>query len=806
MIRFSDFRLGWRLMRRQPGYSTVMVGSLAIGFAVTFLVLGFLRFESSFDRHVPAIDEVRVLKARARFGLPFWSENVPLSTAASITAADPSAAVTAVVPMTAAVRVDTRTVPLEVTLVDPAFGQVFGVTAAQGELRAALSRPDALVLTPQAAQKLFGTADALGRRVQVGGQSVEVAAIVPVPPEASSVRYEALAGLGSSMWPQADRARALEPWRYYGDEPSEWLTAKVFVRTRTPGPLEALQQRVRGDLEASALRGHLSDKQRAEVGSGALVETRFGPLADSYLDPEARSNSGPKGDRLANAAMLLVAVLILLLTAGNYVNLATIRTVQRQREMAVRKVLGVGARRLVGQMMAESVLVAVVAAVIGAGLAGLLLPAWSDLTGHPIASILGVGDWVAFAAVVAASGVVVGVCAGLYPMWVALKLQTAQALAGRGGTETSGGLWLRRTLTTLQFAIAIFVTGMVVTIAWQIEYLKGIDYGYAVDHLLSAELPKDLTAAQAQSFQEALRHRPEVAAVAGSAFAPVRTELSPPGGRPLVLDELRVGPSYFEATGLKMLAGRALDPRSDVAGTSQVAVIDPVAARRLGYVDPQAAVGRFVDLGHGALRIVGVAQREGSGFRQGPELALVYTLDAAPTQFLVRASHDLPAARAAIDAVAGEMFPDRYVAVTNLRTRLELNAGGPMTILRLCVIVALVIVPLSFFSVYVLSAFTVQKRAREIVVRKLHGATPADVARLLARQFVWLLAIAAIPALPAAWLCGQMFLQQFAEQAGIGAWAALVALVAALTVTLGAALRHTRVAMRMAPADVLRAA
>ncbi|MDT9002112.1 ABC transporter permease [Paucibacter sp. APW11] len=807
-MKYGDFRMGWRVMRKQPAFSAVMVLGLAIGFAVTFLVLGFLHFEASFDRHVPKAEQVYVLKARANWGLSFWSENVPLSMKEAIASSGAPVQATAVLPYSVSVRVGARSSELELTLVDPDFDQVFGIKAEQGDLRAALSRPDAISLTRESAQKLFGTADALGQRVQVRGQSFEVLAIVARPPEASSVRYEALVGIGTALWPEQERVRARAPWNYYSEQPTEWPTCKVYVRAPSAGLLAQLEQRIVADIETSAMRGHLGEKDRAELGTNKLIEVKLGPLLDSYLDPQARSNSGPKGDRLANFALLFVALLILVLTVGNYVNLATIRTVQRQREMAVRKVLGIGTRRLIAQMLTESILVSLLAALLGAGIAGLMLPSWSDMTSHPIAQLMGTGDWIVFALVVLAGGIIVGLCSGLYPLWVVQKMQAAQALAGRGGSESGGGLWLRRVLTVLQFGIAIFVSAMVVTISWQINYLKRIDYGYAVDSLLAVTVPKELSATQLQSFKNALQARPEIAAVAGSELAPTRRELSLPGAAPVVLDQQRVSPEYFATLGLAVQAGRAFDAGIDAAETAKVAIVDPQAALRLGHADAQAAVGKFVDLGagQGPLQIVGVSRREGSGFRQAADQAVVYTIGVEPTLLMVRAGQDIEAARGAVEALASELFPDQFFSVRKQRTRLELNAGGPMVILQICLIVAAVIVPLSVFSVYILSAFTVQKRAREIVVRKLHGASRADIARLLARQFVWLLAIAALPALPAAYLFGQMFLQQFAEQAAIGAWATLIALLGALVVTLIAALRHTLVAMRMAPADVLRAA
>jgi ABC-type antimicrobial peptide transport system permease subunit len=702
-------------------------------------------------------------------------------------------------------RADATVKQLELTLVDPAFPAVLSMGALEGDLQAALSRPDALALTDETAQILFGTPHVVGRSVTIKGQNYQVAAVLRKQPVNSSVQFQALAGLNSGAWPETERKRAHDNLNYYPENPNDFINNKVYARL-PPGTRRAdLVQALSGAIEASPLRSRLGATSSAEVGSAPLLEVAFGPLADSYMDSGARSNSGPKGNPVANYAMSAVAFMILLLTAGNYVNLATIRVIERQREMAVRKAVGVSRHRLLKQMLAESVLVSLLAALLGAGLAALLLPAWSDLTGHQIGAVLGLREWLLFGLLVVAMGTVVGLVAGMYPAWIALRMRTLDGLGGRGNSETTGGIWLRRVLTVLQFSIAMLVTGVVITIAWQIDYLKRIDYGYQLDSLLTISIPEGLDAGAVRGFTEAAARLPEVKGISRSGLSPSAVDFTTTRSETVSLKLLPVSPSYFATIGLGAAAGRVFDAAIDPVENANVVVINSVAAQRLGYADAGAALGQLVNVAGAPKRIVGISKPVSNGFMDGPLQPLVYDIRSTAPHLLVNGGATPAAAKTALETLWRTHFPDHVLAIRNLRAQLEMNASGPRSILQVCVIVAMIMVPLAVFSIYALSAYAVQRRAREIVLRKLHGAQPMDIARLLTREFAILLAVAAVLGLPLSFVFGRMFLEQFADQAGVGGWAVAASLLGAVLVTLAATSRHTLIAARLSPVAALRA-
>jgi len=804
-MNWQDLQMGWRLLLKSPGHSLIMVLSLTVGFAVWFLALGFTRYELAFDKHVPGLDEVYVVKARPNWGDASWSENVPLAMKDSLKRSGLPLQATTVLPFSVAATVGNVVRTVELTVVDADFVQVFRMKALEGDLASALLRPDAVALTQETALTLFGNTHVVGQRLDIGGQPFQVGAVVADSPKTSSVQVHALVGVDSAAWAPSERVRAQDSWNAFDGDHKEIVTNKVYLRLADAGRRADALAAIERDIDNSALRGRLSAAEITELGSKPPVTVALGPLADSYMDSEARNNSGPKGDPIANLAMNGVALLILLLTAGNYINLANIRVVQREREMAVRKALGARPAQLATQLVAESILVSLIAAVLGALLAMVLLPFWSDLTEHDIGGLLTAADYAGFAVIVLVAGVVVGIGAGAYPAWTALKMRVTPVLGGRGGSDTPGGLLLRRILTVAQFGIAMFVTAMIATIAWQIQFLKHIDYGYPVDGLITAKLPSGLGKAEVDSFAAALQTLPEVRSVARSSASSANRPFAMPSGESLMLGTRLVGPTYFSTLQLGAQAGRVFDARQDGGESRDVVVLNRQAALRLGYAEPSAAVGQFIRMEGKEVQVVGIAQDVRNGFTAGQPRPLVYALSDAAPDLTIRTNTGFDAAQAAVTKVWQEHFPARYLAMRELRAQLETNAGGPMAVLLTCVVVAIVIVPLAVFSIYVLSAVVVQRRAREFVVRKLYGARQGDIAKLLLREFGTLQGIAALISLPLAYFVGRSFVERFADQASIGPWAVLAALAGALLITGVATFRHIFAASRLPPAAVLRA-
>jgi putative ABC transport system permease protein len=321
-----DFRIGWRLLLKEPAYSAVVIFGLAVGIAACFLLLGFVRHSFSYDENVP--ERERVVRLMQHWNLAVlgneWSDGASLPARDAALASGQPLLASAVVDNNLDVRAGDIVSTVGVALVDPDFQKIFAPPVLAGDLHAALTRPDALALTSGAAIKLFGRADVVGKTLQNDRQTYVVAAVLADQPAASTVPYEALAGTGGTIWPSIRNFR------------NAWggVAGRVYLKLLPGADPQAVLDAVRRGLRASPLTRRDYAEQVAALGGRDLIDYRLGPIAEAYLDPDLKGQSETHGDRQAMLGLAAVALLILLLAATNYVNLATIRTLARQREIA----------------------------------------------------------------------------------------------------------------------------------------------------------------------------------------------------------------------------------------------------------------------------------------------------------------------------------------------------------------------------------------------------------------------------------------------------------------------------------------
>jgi putative ABC transport system permease protein len=796
-----DFRIGWRLLVKEPAYSAVVVFGLAAGIAACFLLLGYVVHSFSYDRQVPERERVYQLEQHWNTALlgNDWMAGASLPVRdAALNSGQPLLA-SAFLARSLDARVGNQAVAVGVMLVDPDFEKIFAPKVLAGNLHTALTRPDTLALTRETAQKLFGRFDAVGKTLQGDKQTYIVAAVVADQPAATTMPFEALAGTMSTIMPDDVRKNASEAW---GLSPG-----KAYVKL-LPGadPRQVIAAIQRG-LRQSPLFLRDQAEQVAALKGRDLLEYRLTPIADAYLAPDVNDNMAPHGNRQALLGLATVALLILLLAATNYVNLATVRTLARQREIAMRKVLGAPARAVARQFLAESVLVCLIATVLGLLLAWLLLPLFADLVQRKL------DDMFNPAALAAALllGVLLGLAAGSYPTWSALRVRASAALAGRGSGESAQGLWIRRALTTLQFAVAMGLTGTTLAVAWQTHYASSLDPGFDPAPLLIFPASNDMRDPRTVAFRDAVARLPGVAGVSVS-HAPVSmgnnvVTLRRAGGSAADINLYAVSPEFFQVYGVKAAAGRLFDPALDKITDQDRIVINAAAARRLGFADVRDAVGKVLSNTAGGTpkQIVGVAPgiRQRSA-REGQQPSVFY-LHERVGLFTVRAGGDQDAVKRAVEELWPHYFPNETLGVSRLAVVMnDMFYADDLRLARLLAAASVIATAIAAFGIYVLAAYSVQRREREIVLRKLYGAGAAAIGRMVAREFALLIGSGALLGLPFAWLAIQRYLGTFAERAPVGGWTLAGAVLVACAVALLSTLRHTLAAVRIRPALALR--
>jgi putative ABC transport system permease protein len=813
-MKLKDFLIGWRTLVQQPAYSLSVVLGLSVGLAACLLLLGFVRYSLQYDAHVPDADNVYVVTQRYHVDpksplydvAPMFLRSVAMKTPGVVDATSffPSRPQTS--PLV--VSIDNRKLPLQGLYVLPGFADMLGVKALQGNLRLALDQPDSIVVTEATALRLFGTPNALGRTLRADGKTVRVGAVVATPPPNTTIPFESLLGVNSALVDQTVRNEILT-----GEQ--GWM-GKLLIRVKPGASLPAITDAFQQVVDRTPSIRNQPPETLERLGKRKVMDIGVAPLRQAYFDKEVQGSrvfvAGKRGDPVVVAALAAVAVLILALAAINYINLATVRVLRRQREVAMRKVLGASVGRIVLHFLMESLVVSLVATAIGLLLAWLALPVFAELVNRDLDGLLSPAN--IGAAILL--GVVLGVVTAIYPVWIAVRVLPTQVLAGRPGHESVGGMRFRRVLTVVQIATAMAFAAMTTAIAWQTEFAMRTSPGFDPTPFLIVDLPAPVRySAPARAFLTALAAQPGVEGVALSEDPIGRLdnawtrELRREGGVGAGMEMKGVSANFFELYGIEARGGRLFQAALDKEDDPVPVVLNALATRDLGFASPEAAIGQtvlFTDYDKKIIRkrVIGIApDLHFHSLREAPR-PTAYELWTASTALSVRTAGSL----AQLEHVARELwpkyFPDAIMKTHRAKDILAVNYADDARLAKLLAIATGITLLIAAFGTYVLSANTVHRRAREIVLRKLHGAGRPDIAMLVVREIGALTLIAAVIALPLAAMGINRYLSTYVLRAPIGYWTLGLALTLTVIVALIAVTRHTWIAMRMAPVEALR--
>jgi putative ABC transport system permease protein len=814
----ADFRIAARVLARDRAHSLVSILGLSVGLAFCLLLLGYARYSWSYDEHVPDVDQVYVIKHKQNWELgKGWVAQMPLA------AREPAKALPGIADVSGYTNWFPLTVdavgglqPLRTLAALPGFTKMLGLQAAQGDLEETLSRPDAFAITEAAAMRLFGTTQVLGKTVTLrlnahdaNVTQARIGAILRTPPPNTTISYECLIGLELNLLPEWAKDEALTGRRGYS---GGYLLARLAPGAKVSEVTAALQIMA----DNSPLAAQVPEVIKAHAGEDRFTEIKLAPLRGEYLDNDttvnAFSTDVPRGDRRVIAGLTAVGLLLLLLAAVNHVNLATIRVMRRQREVSLRKVLGVGRRRLASYFVVESLLVGLCATGIGMLLAALALPAFSDLVDRDLGGVITAAN----IAMAAGLGVLVGLLSAIYPAWVALGVRPARMLAGRDG-EPAHGRKLRRALAVLQLSLAIGLASVTLAITLQTRHAMTVSPGFDPSQLLVVQLPIGSSALYtefARAFRTELAQQPAIAGVAvindpvGEHKETWATDLQREGGDLVFMEIKAVSSDFFDLHGIAPAAGRLFRSGESEEPMTNI-VINAEAARVMGFASPELAVGQKVkirefNLAMGDRTIIGIAPEIRFNSLREPPAPLAYSMLSAGPTLIVRARGSVADAERAIFELWPRHLPN---AVFSARPVNEFYADEYAEDARLAQLLAaatLIALLIAACGAFVLATDAVQRRTREIALRKLFGARRAHIGALVACELGAQVLLAAVIALPIAGVAIARYLAPFTERAPLAYVSLAVALCAAALVVAVAAARQGWLAMGMRPAAALR--
>jgi ABC-type lipoprotein release transport system permease subunit len=816
-------RFAARQLRGAPGQAAIVILGLAVGLALALLSAAYLRDTVWADTGLPSIDRLVALEWRVRGPggtQTDWYSDVPAvalhqglkDAGAPVDAISRLMQIDLAMQSSSGAGGQPRHAKLNTVLADGDIETLFALRPVAGNLQVALSSPEGLVLTTTGAQKLFGTTQALGRSVtitvptfeEVPGSSAQVSlTVMAVLPESRHNgelgRFEAMAGFMSP------RAKV-----FVKQESGWWLGAGHLVARLRPGATPAML----GDLAQ-----HLIDQQGLPPGlpadfmkgGGKPAYLRCLPLRDLPLH-----GAGSDVRRLRLGGLLGAAIGVLALAMINFVNLWGLRTLRRQREIGLRKSLGADAGALVVQMLVEALLVSLLAGALGLLFAWWATPALGALLWHGFDHSVLAPDMVAFAL---ACCVFVAALSALPLASIAMRVRPAESLAGRSHSEGRAGRWLRRGLTVLQFGAASLFAALTIVMGWQNRFTGQLDRGFLTEDRLAFDIAFDTPPAKTDALLARIRQWPEVIAAAASNDVPGRNFANwyadfggPNGARTNLRTGLVFTPGLLDLYGVPIIAGR-LSATHEAEVAANGAVLDRSAARALGFATPEAAIGQTLQVSpvfHNGKPLTVVAVVDDvhlEGARNAHVPVLMLPLKQLNGGTASVHSRDPVRTHQRLDALLAAEFPEEPPQVLTVREQYALqyqdDRHQATWITATCVIALL----LAAVGIYALAAYTLRLREREIVLRKLHGAGPGAVARLLAREFATVAGLGCLLGLPAAAWLAQLWLARFLERAPMGPftlWPLLASVLALSVVTLLAVLKHLRAAFALRPLQALQ--
>ncbi len=790
--------IAYRNLLKNQVFSLINILGLAIGMAACLLILRYVSFELSYDdfrrpdiyRIVEydylhgEVDEQRAQTIPA-LALALHRDVPEVVRAARLIHAGPLMS-------DPVMQVGDRSFHEDnIYFADSSFLNMFSYRMVQGNADQALTQPGSLVISETAARKYFPGQEALGQvltfhRGERGPTPVKITGVFVDIPENSHLHTDFLVSFSSlpQNWNLDEEWGWSNFYNYVEVVPS---TDPTVVKNKIPAIVEKYQ--------GEALAGWFDAGYTVTFDLQAIQDIHL----DSHLEAEAETN----GSRRTVAFLTLIACFILIIAWINYLNLTTAKSVERAKEIGIRKVVGSSRKQLMGQFMAESLVINLLAAVLSLTLSQLLMPAFRTLTqGHVTTAFsLEVG------AAVTSLFVLGTLLSGFYPAWVLSSYQPLRVLKG-SVKNSKRGVLLRKGLVVVQFAASIALIAGTLAVQQQLSFMRQQDVGLAMEQTLVVKGPgiKDSTYQQHLTyFKNEVSQLPVVQEVAVSSSVPGR-ELSwargfyqptqpdnPTGVTIVAVDEEFL--DLYEAT---FSAGRNFSRA--VSSDRGAVIFNETAIRQLGFSSAEAAVQQPIIWQEGdddkhTKTIVGVVKDFNQESLHQAVEPMVFVLKrhlnapwAGEYYSLKVSTDDYPAALAQIQDQWAEAFPNSPFDYFFLDDYYDRQYRADRQFGRIFSVFAGLAILIACLGLFGLSSYVTLQRTREIGIRKVLGASTQGIVALLSRDFIRLVMIASILILPIIYWVTNDWLENYAYRMEVRWWllalpVVLVWLLALVTVS-----------------------
>ncbi|WP_257666704.1 ABC transporter permease [Parapedobacter tibetensis] len=776
MIR-NSFKIAWRNLMRNKVFSLINILGLAIGMTASFLIYQYVHTEFSYDRFHKNGKHIYRLATDLKLPAETIHEGAASSAMAFHLAQD-FPEVTQFVRLSQIsllARIDDRKFQEPNTFfADSSLFTIFDFPLLSGDPNSALRDPFSMVISETAAKKYFGDEDPLGKTLYImeSAMPVQVTGVMADLPSNSSLKADIF--LSFASYQQIFDPQVNNQWGNF--------TTASFLLLKDGADAQQLQEQ----LPAFLKRRLPQEIQQTEMDFTLALE----PFENVYLRSDRIVNPGFESGNLNNVYIFsLVAVFILLIACINFINLTTARAAERGKEVGVRKVAGAYRAQLVNQFLGEAIAVSFIAFVIAFVLIEVSIPWFNQFAGKTAA--FSFFNRPASLSVLALLTLAIGVLAGSYPAFVLSSFKPIKVLKGHvapGGN----GLWLRKALVVTQFAVSVTLIAVTFVVYHQLHYMRNHDLGFNKTQTLVVETRFD---SKQETFKSSLSSIPAVQSATRSGNVPggdngrAYAELENHNGdmQTATVDLYNVDEDFIPQYDIQVLAGRAFST-AFTADSIHGAVLNERAVQLLGYSDPADAIDSRFRLGNGRDgRIIGVVKDFHFKSLQAQITPMAITLGQGnfSNYISIKVNTDnLPATMEAIAAKWQEIIPNRPFNYFFADEFFDRQYRAEERFGQLFFQFALLTIFISCLGLLALVSYSTLQRQKEIGVRKVLGASVANIVKLLSIDFVKLVLIAIVIATPIAWWAMNKWLADFAYRIDMEWWMFAAVGLAAVTIAL----------------------
>jgi len=772
----------FRNLRKNSVFSLINIVGLAIGLACVMVIVSYVRLEMSYDQQYENSQNIY------RVAVEWEDDGQRVNTAMNHAPLAPIIKeqlpgvihTVRIFPYPTVLSIDKQNRIKEKGFVfaDSTFFDVFSGEVVSGSLKNALDGVGSVVLTKSAAIKHFGSTDVVGKEMFYEDErreiTLSVTSVVEDFPQNSHFHPEIIGSFAT--------VESLMPWY------NNWHHPPMYIYLETNGSLSSEEL---NETIGSAVFDHLPDYVQAEKRNFHLQ-----PVTDIHLNSSLENEWETNASSEFVKLFVIIALFILMIASINFMNLATARSAQRAKEVGMRKVLGANRKQLIWQFLGESFVTTVIAISIAFGLAELvLIHAFNNMIGKEL-TITFLASWPYFGYVILGA-LILSLISGLYPAFYISAHQPSRTL--KGEKSSGGGLNIRRGMVTFQFFISsLLIIGTLVVLN-QTNFLRNKRLGFDQEHIIAVRMGDDFAQRNYQVLKDQLLFESTVENVGLSSTVPGMDnfygfETFPEGisaDKEYSLKTLGVDEDFLSTYNIKLVEGRGFS-KDIISDQRKAFILNEAAVEKLNWKEPVGKdFGLTVYTGDDEIRIgkvIGVVENFHfeSLYKDVEPLVIYinkhrYYSDYLSVKFK---AGNISESVKTLEKKWKTFNPERPIEYYFLDEELDQLYKTEIKRSELFTAFATLSIIISCLGLFGLSAFSAQQRTKEIGIRKVLGASIASILRLLSKEYMILIIIANVLAIPLAWYYANQWLTNYAFRIEIEPWVFAISLVMALMIAL----------------------